>query len=394
MICGMDRIRVVQIVESMVGGVREHLRQIAANIDRERFELTLMCSAERDPGLRAELDGWRAGGVSVIEVPMARSISPWHDFRCYRRIRRHLAARRFDVIHTHGSKGGFLGRMAAGRNAQAFVVHTGHTFPMQWAAGLEDGFYAALERAAARRSDCIIALTADQKLMLVDRRIAPRETIVVLPNATDLPPLPGADERRVARERLGLPPDAPVVGMVGRVVEQKAPALFLSIARMVLAMNPPVRFVWVGGGPLRKPMQRLAREMGIDGGLHFAGERNDARELYAAFDIFLMTTLWEGMPYALLEAMAAGLPAITVNVPGIREVVEHGCTGYVWQADALSLADSVLGLLHDEPRRRAIGHAARQRVEQRHSVREFISRLQELYVAGCERKRFGCERSF
>jgi len=375
-----QKIRVAEIVESTVGGIREHIRQIVSHVDRERFDLTVICSAERDGRIRAELERWREVGVDVIEVPMVRSIRPLRDFLCYRRIVRELKKGAFHVVHAHGSKGGFIGRMAARRLPGARVIHTGHTFPIQWARGLQGAFYAALERAACRHCHRVVALTESQKELLVRRAICPARKIVVIPNATELPPVPGPDDRRRAREALGLPLQVPIIGMVGRIVPQKLPAAFVSAARLVVQARPDAQFVWIGDGPLRSVIEQGVRRMHVPpGNVHVVGERDDARGLYPAFDVFLFTTRWEGMPYAVLEAMAASVPVVSLHVPGMDELVEHGHTGMLVNDDSL-LGSCVVDLLKNGAQCAGFGLAARHAIEQRYSVAQFIGRLEDLYA--------------
>lgn len=379
----MRRIKVAEILEATTGGIWEHLRQILTFVDRSRFDLTVICSVKRDRNVELRLEDFCSAGIPVVRVPMSRAIRPWHDLRCCRRIAWELRVQHFDVVHTHGSKGGMIGRLAAHRTGGARVIHTGHTFPIQWAQGLKNSFYAALERRAARWTDRIIALSDSQKRLLLDERICPAEKIIVLPNGVNVKAVAGPDRRHGARERLGLPPDAPTVGMVGRIVEQKDPTLFVRTARIIRQALPDARFVWIGDGPLREKMEADARDAGLLGrNLVTTGHREDARELYAAFDVFLMTTAWEGMPYAVLEAMAASLPVVAVNVPGMNEIVEDGATGRLAQADASALAAEVLGLLANPDVRNAYGEAGRRRVADNYSVKGFIEQLEKLYATG------------
>ena len=379
----MRRIKVAEIVEATAGGIWEHLRQILTFVDRSRFDLTVICSVRRDRNVELRLEDFCSAGIPVVRVPMTRAIRPWHDLRCCRRIAWELRVQHFDVVHTHGSKGGIIGRLAAHRTGGARVIHTGHTFPTQWAQGLKKSFYAALERRAARWTDRIIALSDSQKRLLLDGRICPAEKITVLANAINVDAVAGPNRRAGARERLGLPPDAPIVGMVGRIVEQKEPTLFVQTARIIRQALPDARFVWIGDGPLREKMEAAARDAGLLGrNLVTTGCREDARELYAAFDVFLMTTAWEGMPYAVLEAMAASLPVVAVNVPGMNEIVEDGATGRLAEADASALAAEVVGLLANADVRNAYGEAGRRRVAGNYSVKGFIEQLEKLYATG------------
>ena len=378
------------IAEAMVGGIRRHVLQIVRHADRDRFDLTLLCSVSRDPSFEPELDDLRAGGLAVIQEPMARSIRPLRDFRNYRRILRNLLARPYDVVHTHGSKAGMLGRYAAHRYCLqrehgCYVVHTGHTFPIQWATGLEGRFYRALEQRAASWTDRIIALTQAQKRMLIERKVCEPGKITVLPNAVELPPLPSIQQRLEARGKLGLPPDAPVAAMVGRIVEQKHPLLFAQTAAAAMRRRPELHFVWLGDGPLRHAMEREAQRLGVPPShLLVTGQRSDVPGLLAAFDILLMTTRFEGMPYAALEAMAAALPVVAVDVPGMAELVQHGVTGCLAPPDAEKLAAEVLALADNPARRQACGEAARDLVNQRFLLKDFINNLQDLYLSGSE----------
>ena len=380
----------VEIVEATAGGIREHLRQILTHLDRDRFDPSVICSVRREHNFEMELEQFCTQGIPVVRVPMPRLIRPWRDFRCYRQIYWNLRACRYNVVHTHGSKGGVLGRLAAHRVGGRRVIHTGHTFPLQWACGAKQTFYAGLERRAARWTDRMIALTNAQKEQLLAANICPAEKIVVLPNAAEIAEVPGPDGRGQARESLGLPPDAPSAVMVGRIVEQKNPLLFVRVAQAIHRRNPEARLVWIGDGPLRRRMENAARNAGLLGGaLIVAGHREDARRLYAAFDVFLMTTRWEGMPYAALEAMAAGLPIVAVNVPGMDDIVGDGTTGRLTEPDENALAAEVLRLFDDPGLRKAYGVAGRRRIEERHSVRDFIAGLEELYTAenrGSERE--------
>lgn len=372
----------VEIVEATAGGIREHLRQILTHLDRDRFDLSVICSVRREHNFEMELEQFCAQGTPVVRVAMPRLIRPRQDFGCYRQIYWNLRTCRYNVVHTHGSKGGILGRLAAHRVGGCRVIHTGHTFPLQWARGAKQTFYAGLERRAARWTDRIVALTNAQKEQLLAARICPAEKIVVLPNAAEIAQVPGPDERGEARESLGLPPNAPSAVMVGRIVEQKDPLLFVRVARAIHERNPEARLVWIGDGPLRSKMENAARDAGLLGrALIVAGHREDARRLYAAFDVFLMTTRWEGMPYAALEAMTAGLPIVAVNVPGMDEIVDDGTTGRLTEPDENALADEVLKLFDDPDLRKAYGVAAKRRIEERHSVRDFIVGLEELYAA-------------
>ncbi|HUW34490.1 MAG TPA: glycosyltransferase, partial [Planctomycetota bacterium] len=157
-------------------------------------------------------------------------------------------------------------------------------------------------------------------------------------------------------------------------------AAFVSAARLVVQARPDAQFVWIGDGPLRSVIEQSVRRMHVPpGNVHVVGERDDARGLYPAFDVFLFTTRWEGMPYAVLEAMAASVPVVSLHVPGMDELVEHGHTGMLVNDDSL-LGSCVVDLLKNGAQCAGFGLAARHAIEQRYSVAQFIGRLEDLYA--------------
>jgi len=377
----MGKMSVLLIAEAMTGGILEHVRQIVTHLNRDLFDVTLLCSDRRDPSCQEELEELRVLGTPVILEPMVRSIRPWRDFCSEQSIYHNLLVRRYDVVHTHGSKAGILGRLAAHRAGSSRVIHTGHTFPIQWARGMRGRFYRALERRASFWCDTVVALTQAQRSMLIEQQVCPSEKIVVLPNAVALPEALSPERRRLAREELELPPDAPVAAMLGRIVQQKDPLLFAQAAAAALRLRPDLYFVWIGEGPMRRRMLRHALLLGVpEGRLRATGQRDGATSLLPAADLLMMTTRFEGMPYAVLEAMAAGLPVVAVDVPGMAEVVQHGVTGSLVAADPGLLAMQVVALAGDELLRRKFGEAGRNVVKQRFLVQDFIRNLQDLYL--------------
>ncbi len=206
--------------------------------------------------------------------------------------------------------------------------------------------------------------------------------IRVVHNGLDLLGETGRDEggRADARARLGIPPDAPLVGTVIRFAEEKDPFLWLRVARIVADRLPAARFVMVGAGPLYQEARELAASLGIAPRIVFTGRRADARELLRAFDVFLLTSTFEGLPNVLIEAQAEGVPVLSTDAGGARETFEDGSTGVLlrtWAAP--EIAQQVVAILQDDRWRRAAGEEAPQFVRDHFSIQAMVERTSSLY---------------
>jgi glycosyltransferase involved in cell wall biosynthesis len=375
------QVSVCQVIEATAGGTRKHLRLLLEGLSRERFRLAAVVSCRRkEEGFLGDLERFRSLGVNVVDVPMAREICPLEDLRSYRALKAALADIRPDVVHTHGSKGGFLGRLAARAVGVRAVVHTPHIFAFQWNRGWRRSLFLALERFAARRCDRIVCLSEAQRRITAEAGVLPSERLTVIPNGIDANEYPGLRARGEIRSEFGLPPDAPVVGMVGRLMPQKGCGNFIRAAALVARELPAARFVLVGGGPLEGELRREADALGLSGRLVFAGHREDAAGLYPAFDLFVLSSLWEGMPYVVLEAMASRLAVVATRIPGMEDVVVEGETGSLVPLDSTGeIARAISSLLADREKRSRMGEAGRARVEREFTLPRFIAEHERLY---------------
>jgi glycosyltransferase involved in cell wall biosynthesis len=187
-------------------------------------------------------------------------------------------------------------------------------------------------------------------------------------------------DRETARRALGLDPRRPAVGMVGRLSRQKAPEDFLRVAVLVARKVPATTFVVVGDGPLRSQLEQLAASQGIGASTRFLGFRDDVPLVLAALDVFLLTSLWEGFPLTILEAMATGKPVVATTVSGVPEVVEHGVTGFLTPPKRVEqLATHVVTLLRDSALAQKMGQAGRHRIEKCFTLDQMIAQLTDLY---------------
>lgn len=323
------------------------------------------------------------GAVTVFEVPdLLRAISPWHDARAYVQLRRLIGQFRPDIVHTHSSKAGVLGRAAAWAEKVPVIVHHVHgwSFQEQMPAP-KRGLYVCLERAMARRCHSLLMVAHSDVEVARRWKIGRPEQWRIVRSGIDLGefrPCNG-QERLRARQDLGLPADAAVIGTVAQMRPQKAPADFIEVARRVAQKRDDAWFVWIGDGPLRADVEARIAAAGLQERFVLTGSREDVRELCAAFDVFLLTSLWEGLPRTVIEASLTGVPVVATAVSGTAEAIRHGETGLLAApGDVAGLTECVLTMLAD-PRLRETVRANAARLGEEFSVDKAVSDLEQIY---------------
>lgn len=322
---------------------------------------------------------------------LCRPIAPVDDLRTLVRLVAEMRAYEPRIVHTHMAKAGTLGRLAAalynmtrGRRPRARVIHTYHGHVLEGYFSPAATFvFLSLERLLARLSDVLIAISpAIRSELLDDLRIGRRHQYRVVPLGFDLTHLAAIDDafRAAARERLGVPQSASVVVTVGRLTAIKQHRLFLDVVAKVAAMRDNVMALIAGDGELRGELEDAARGFGLDRRVRFLGWRRDLKDLYAASDVFLLTSRNEGTPVAIIEAMAAGVPPVSSDVGGVRDVIDSPSVGLLAPfGDVERLAEAVLRLLDDDAERRAMGARARARVMAAYSIDRLVDDIVGLY---------------
>jgi glycosyltransferase involved in cell wall biosynthesis len=381
----MRRIRVAEVIEATENGTKKHVLQLLRTVDRSRFELELVASNLRDPeGFQRDLDALRAEGFTCHLVPMTREVRPVRDALALLRLVRLFTRRRYDVVHCHSSKAGFLGRLAAFLTGVPWIVYTPHCFSFTAGFGRIVGwFYEMLEFVAGKMTDRLIAVSPHEHEAAVKAGSAlphnVRTIVNGLPDDEFVLRSPGADVRREA----GLPEGAPVVGSIGRLGRQKGYDLFIRAAKLVHDARGDVHFLLVGKGPYETMLRRLASDLGLDGCFHFVGARQDIPELLALLDVFVMSSRWEAMPYSLLEAMAAGRAIVVTSVCGLDRVIENGYTGVIVPPEnPEAIARAVTSLLDDPSRRGTLGRAARETAGLKYRLAPAVREIERLYREG------------
>ncbi|HUT74953.1 MAG TPA: glycosyltransferase [Armatimonadota bacterium] len=378
-------LRVLHVITQSrpLGGAQHNTLALAARMDRARFDSAIACG----PG-GPLIAAARAAGVAVTVVPtLDNPVRPLADLRALAALIRLCGRGGFDIVHTHSTKGGILGRLAAARCRVPVVVHTVHAVPfhdaqrplIRWASRWA-------ERLAAGWCDRLIAIGDTVGEDFVRAGVCARRDIVTIRSGIDFSRFDAPVDGAAARQRLGLAPGQPVVGAVGHLLEAKGYPYLLEAARMLRTRFPDLRVLIVGEGPLERELRVRSRALGVADCCLFLGRRDDVPELLRAMDVFAQASLWEGVPRAVQEAMYVGLPVVATAIAGTAEIVGHDATGLLVPArDAAALARALAELLTDPERAARLGAQGRRRISGEFSVARTVQRTAALYLELWER---------
>jgi glycosyltransferase involved in cell wall biosynthesis len=321
-------------------------------------------------------EGARIAELADIPVTLLKK-RPGKDLRLAVRLAAHIRGGSFNIVHAHGPLT-YLHAALASRLAGVPCVYTEHA--RDW-----DSAGAAVrwsEWLAARLVARVVAVSEETRDKLTGLiGVAPSKVSVIINGVEGA--FANGDRPRVraeVRAELGLPETGPVVGFVGRLTPQKGPLFLIEAAALLQRRLPEARFIVIGDGESRPECERLAGELGIEGAVVFAGYRSDVSRLLAAFDLFVMPSVWEGTPLVLLEAMAAARPIVASSVGGIPQVVEDGESGLlIPPGDARTLAETMARALQEPGLAARLGEGALRRYRQSYSLDRMFQDYADLY---------------
>lgn len=376
--------RVLHIVEATIAGVRTHVQTLATGLNPRRFQSVVACPLRRQNSFGDDqfVHDLTSAGIRVVPVAMQRSIGPLGDAAALSRLSLILRREQFDLIHLHSSKAGFLGRAAARlAGVAAPVVYSPHGFAFLGAGHpARRRAYLALEQLAGPWCDRIIAVSPGERTIALHAGLAGPDQVVCIPNGIAPVRLPPAYDRAAMRRQLGQPSGAPLIGTVARLAAQKNPRLFLDAAARVLRARPDARFVWCGGGELADLARAQAHALGIAPACQFLGHRDDAAQVLAALDMFWLTSDYEGMPLAPLEALALHVPIVASDVVGTRDLLQGTAGLLVPPRDPAAFADAALRLLGNPGRRAQLAQAGYRHYLEQGTSRRMLDAVEQLYA--------------
>jgi glycosyltransferase involved in cell wall biosynthesis len=379
-----ERVRVMRLIARLnIGGPALHVAALTTGLDPARYDSRLVTgqAGSREGDMSDLLAA--AAHPPVVIPQMGRDVSPIADAVTLARLVDLMRQFRPHVVHTHTAKAGAVGRLAARLTSVPVVVHTFHGHVFSGYFGRLGSRLAVLaERFLAGLSDRLITLSVQLREEIARFGVAPLDKIEVIPLGLDLGRFAGGASRRpgALRQALGLRPEATVIGSVGRLVPIKNHWLFLQAAGALRAAGRDAVFVIVGDGELRAPLEAEARRLRLDGSVYFTGWRRDLPEIYADLDLLVNTSLNEGTPVAVIEAMAAGVPVVATRVGGVPDVIADGLTGtLVASGDVEALVRALNACLDCPEQSRRMAEAACHLALERYSREQLVERIDSLY---------------
>lgn len=395
------RLGVLQVVSNLeIGGAQEVVRTLAQGL-AEAGCIPIVATFGDGP-LRREIERL---GIPVVFLPerrysvVALPMFVWDMLRIRRALAALVRRHRVAVVQTHLLMSlDFLVLTLRARRGPlvfwtvqnaSFTLRAEHLPRHRWLLGAKRWAYRQLYRAALTRLDGFIAVSEEVRAALLRELGAiPAQKLSVICNSVDVRRYGVSVDRAAVRHALGLPEGARVLAAVATLKRQKGHRYLIEAAALAVARTPALHLLLIGDGELRDELVAQTRAAGLEGHIHFLGSRQDVPELLAASDGFVLPSLWEGLSMALVEAMAAGLPAVATEVSGTSQVLVPGETGWlVPPGDAPRLAEAMLALLADPARARAMGAAARLRVERCFGAGQQAEQHIELYLRQQRRAR-------
>jgi len=377
-----NRIRVLHIITRLiVGGAQQNTILTVAGLQHlGDYELTLLSGPQTGP--EGSLIEEAAAKCELhILAELKRSINLYYDLVAFVKLVLFIRKRKFDIIHTHSSKAGILGRWAAKLAGKNIIVHTVHGW------GYNDLqhplirlLYIRLEKITSLITNKLIGVSKVNIENGLANGIGKETDYALIRSGIKLEyfKYPRSTQEQI-RNKLGIPLSAPVVATVTRLSAQKAPLDFIKSCAIIAKSNPEVWFIIVGDGPLRSQAESLTNKLGLKKRLIFTGLRDDVPELMSIFNIFVLSSLWEGLPRVLPQAMAQGLPIVATDIDGNTEAVINGENGLlVPPGDYKALAKAILSLLDKPEKATLMGQNGLRRVEE-FAAEKMINKIDTLY---------------
>lgn len=328
MILSKEKIKIVLISESMGGGLRKHVVQLINSLDKGKFELYFIHGTKNlDEAFIKEYKELSKICTMIKCSTFEREINFFKDFKTYKFISCRLKEIKPDVVHCHSSKAGAIGRIAAKRQGVKKIFYTPHAYSFmapEFSFSKKKLFVKIEKWLTKNATSEVFCVSNSEKLEALKSEVGDPEKFKVIYNGLPEIDLPS---KRDVREALALPEQAFIIGNNSRLTDQKDPFLFIEIAKKVVLKYPSVLFVWAGDGPLELIIKKKIDEYNLNNNVILLGFRSDSEKIVVAYDLFLLTSQYEGLPYAPIEALRAKVPVVATSVPGNTEVVDKPLNG-------------------------------------------------------------------
>lgn len=366
----MEQVKVLHITQS-VGGVETYLRQVIQNVDRSKFHLSI---ASCEPSLEKMCATYE---VPYHHISMSRGFNPFTDIVSIFSIIALIKKEKPSLVHLHSSKAGFVGRIAA-KLAGCKSLFTPHGVSYLSFSGFKRVLFFMLELVGKQFTYKVLAISQSEANRCIYEIGIKEQNIYVIPNSMTIPVVPV-----LVPDKLGELEGEIKVGTIGRLTPQKNPLQYVDIANGVIKGNSKVHFHFLGAGfhdHLGKQVNERVKQYGIENNFHLIekGDSIIALNFLRQIDIFILPSIFEGLPYALLEAMLEGVPCVVSKCDGNNDVIDNNDNGYACLATD-EFVSVITKLIRDKEKAKAIGFAGQQYVKDRHDITNNIKTLEKIY---------------
>lgn len=371
------KINILYIIWSLeVGGAERIVISLAKYINKEKYN-PIVCCLNHKGKLAEELEKI---GIKVI----ALNKKPGIDLSIIPKLIRVIKDNRIHIVHTHLWTADFWGRIAAKFSEVPVIISTAHNVDC-W----KPKIFLFIDKLLTGFSDIIIAVSEEVKNFYLKTAKLPREKIITVFNGIELAKFdPSAANKIDKTKEFNFSPNDKVIGIIGRLVEQKGQVYFLEMMRILKQKYPDIKGLVIGEGPLKEKLIHKAKELQLEKSVVFTGLRKDIPDLLNFIDILVSSSTYEGLPMILLEAMAAGKPIVATRVGGNPEIIDDGKTGFLVPAkDPQALVDRVASLLDDNEYSKKIGDSAQEKVKKLYSIEKMLQDTENIYDELLTKKR-------
>jgi len=378
----MSKTRIAHVITRLdLGGAQQNTLYCCEHHDRRKYEVYLVAGE----GGHLDLDTRLLPSDTHVHLVhwLKHPVRPWSDLSAFFRLVSFFKKEDIQIVHTHSSKAGILGRLAAVWAGVPVVVHTVHGWGFhEGQAGWLKNVYVALERLCARWTGMLIAVSEENKRYGLANGIGSEGRYRVIHSGIDPAEFKVSKDRAAhIRQKLGTE-GRPTVLVLSNFKRQKSPQTVVEVLRILAAKVPDVLLLWAGDGPGRKEVEASLRAKGLENHARLLGWRTDVADLLAASDALLLTSIYEGLPRVVLQAMAAGKPVVATAVSGTPEAVEKEVTGFLREpGDAEGMALDLACLLMDPGLAQTMGAAGRKRLTGTFKIDEMLSEIEKIYEA-------------
>jgi glycosyltransferase involved in cell wall biosynthesis len=376
-------VKVLHLITRMiVGGAQENTMFTTQLLHKEEYIVDLYCGPQTgSEGSLIEEARERKLNLKILPY-LVREVRPVKDIITLFQLILLITKEKFTIVHTHSSKAGILGRLAAIITHTPIVIHTVHGWSFHDNLfSLIKHAYIFLERIMAQKTDALVVVCERDKQKGLSNRIGNFQQYHLIRSSIPLDEFIAADcNQEIARKQFGIPSTASVLGNIGRFSQQKNPIQWIRIASIVAQEIPGSYFFMAGNGPLSKQVTSLIRSEGLEKRFILPGLRRDVATMLATMDVFLLTSLWEGLPRVIAQAFMMNIPVVAFSVDGVQEAITHGDTGYLCPTgDINSAAKFCIELLTSPRLRMTMGNRARIFAQQNFDLNDMVAQIENLY---------------